>query len=88
MDKFIECGSTQLSDTLKGLPVGGVWTAAAGNPTGISLSTTSNGNAIINLLQSPIQGTWKFLYSLNGDADTMELHIGLSTNPLPAVNGQ
>ena len=85
-DKFIECGSTQTSDTLKGFPIGGVWTALSSNPTGIIIGATNNGDAIINLITSPLQGIWRFLYSLNGDADTMVLNIGIVGNPMPAVN--
>ncbi|MFY7886083.1 MAG: beta strand repeat-containing protein, partial [Dolichospermum sp.] len=87
INKYLECGSSVIFDSLKATPSGGVWVAQAGNPSGVTLGATVNGNAQIDLPPAPVQGTWNFVYiAPNGCTDTMSYVIGVVGNPMPVVN--
>ena len=84
---IIACGSNIVTDTLKATPVGGVWTAMVGNPSIVTVGATNNGNAAITLPAAPAQGTWSFVYTVNGCADTVDVVIGMNQTPSIIVNG-
>ncbi|MFY7886158.1 MAG: LamG-like jellyroll fold domain-containing protein, partial [Dolichospermum sp.] len=87
VNKYLECGSPVIADSIIATPSGGVWVAQAGNPSGITLGITSNGKALLNLPPAPVQGTWNFVYiAPNGCTDTMAYVIGVVGNPMPVVN--
>jgi hypothetical protein len=88
-DKFFECGMQPSSTTVTGTPTGGTWTAVPGNPSGGTIGTTTGGVATISgLPTAPTQGTWKYVYTTpNGCTDTMNVVIGVTGNPNPALNG-
>lgn len=86
-DHIIVCGSNIVTDTLTATPAGGSWTAQVGNPIGITLGATSNGNALINLPAAPAQGTWNFVYTLNGCSSGVAVTIGMNQTPSIVVNG-
>ncbi len=87
VNHIIICGSNILRDTLSAMPIGGVFTAMSGNPSGMSLSATNNGKAVVSLPAAPAQGTWNFIYNLNGCTDTVAIIIGMNQTPSIIVNG-
>jgi trimeric autotransporter adhesin len=88
-DKFYECGTQPVSDTLRGTDPtnGGTWSALSTNAAGITLGSTTSGAAAISLPAAPATGTWSFIYTApNGCTDTVKVSIGVNGVPSLVVN--
>ena len=74
-DKSLACadpvaGTLQTTTTLTGFtPAGGTWSAQSGNP---ASATVTNAGAVAGMTAS---GTYKFIYTLNGCADTVAVTV-------------
>ncbi len=75
IDKSLPCanpiaGTLQTTTSLTGFaPAGGTWTVQSGNP---ASATVTNAGAVSGMSAS---GTYKFIYSLNGCADTVQVTV-------------
>ena len=60
---------------LKGIaPTTGIWIAQAGNPTGVTLGSTTAGLATVSFTASAV-GTYKFIYTILTCSDTMNIVV-------------
>ncbi|MFC0183443.1 hypothetical protein ACFFJX_13085 [Pseudarcicella hirudinis] len=70
-DQTLTCTSGSITSTsLTGFsPAGGTWSAMAGNP---ATAAVTNAGAVSGM---SVAGTYKFIYSLNGCADTVSVQV-------------
>ncbi|MFY7885086.1 MAG: SdrD B-like domain-containing protein, partial [Dolichospermum sp.] len=92
-DQIVCSGATA---TITGLnPNTGLWTALSTNPSGATLSATTNGVATVTLATSTIDNDYYFVYSAIGCTDTMKItskkttssttNFAVCSNQLPYV---
>ncbi len=80
---FPFCGGSGAA--LTGNYTTGVWTAQAGNPAGSSLSSTVAGNATATYTNAAT-GLFKYIFTVNGCADTAQLSLSPKPNAGSASN--
>jgi chondroitin-sulfate-ABC endolyase/exolyase len=80
-----EAGSWLSIYNLNGNTTTGLWTAQVGNPIGPTVSTTTNGIAIVTFSGAATASNYYFIYHVNGCADTMAITL-ISTLPVKLVS--